>query len=173
MAIEKEPAGGVMTLEQVFFVSQIISAFAVVASLAFVGIQLRHAIEAVRGSASQAHSALYYAINASIISNGELARIWRESLADFDSQGPDAKVRFVALVSSIFRFYESSRAQWLRGQLDDEHWQMIERQATSFASQPGIKSWWTLRRQWHSPEFRTWFEALPDEEGRSMYGEKK
>jgi hypothetical protein len=103
-----------MSLEQLSFLSQIISAGAVVASLVFVGVQLHHALRAVRGSASQAHSALCYAINASIVTNGELARIWRESLADFDSQGPDEKVRFVALASSIFRFYESSRAQWLR-----------------------------------------------------------
>jgi hypothetical protein len=150
-----------MSLEQLSFLSQIVSAFAVVASLVFVGIQLRHAIGAVRASAS------------SIIDNGDLARIWRESLADFDAQNPDAKVRFVALASSIFRFYESSRAQWLRGQLDPEHWQMIERQATSFASQPGIKSWWKLRRQWHSEEFRAWFEALPEADSRTMYGDTK
>jgi hypothetical protein len=100
-----------------------------------------------------------------------LARIWRESLADFDNQDADAKVRFIALTSSIFRFYESSRAQWLRGQLDDEHWQMIERQATTFAAQPGIKSWWKLPRQWHSTEFRAWFEALPEVDSRTLYGE--
>ena len=160
-----------MSLEQLSSLSQIISAFAVVASLVFVGIQLHHATKAVRASTSQAHSANYYALNASIIGDGELARIWRESLADFDSQDPDAKVRFVALASSIFRFYESSRAQWLRGQLDPEHWQMIERQATSFAPQPGIKSWWTLRRQWHSAEFRSWFEALPEADSRTLYAE--
>jgi hypothetical protein len=160
-----------MSLDQLSSVSQIISTFAVVASLVFVGIQLRQAIGAVRASTSQAHSANYYAINSSIIGDGELARIWRESLANFDSQDPDAKVRFVALTSSIFRFYESSRAQWLRGQLDPEHWQMIEKQATSFASQPGIKSWWKLRRQWHSIEFQNWFEGLPEADGRTMYGE--
>jgi hypothetical protein len=164
-------SGGIVSLEQLSFLSQIVSALAVVASLVFVGIQLRHAIRAVRASTSQAHSANYYAINSSIINDGELARIWRESLADFDSQEADAKVRFVALASSIFRFYESSRAQWLRGQLDPEHWQMIERQAASFAAQPGIKSWWTLRRQWHSAEFQAWFDALPQLDGRSMYGE--
>jgi hypothetical protein len=49
---------------------------------------------------------------------------------------------------------------------------MIERQATTFASQPGIKSWWKLRRQWHSEEFRTWFEALPEADSRTMYEEK-
>jgi hypothetical protein len=160
-----------MSLEQLSYLSQIISAFAVVASLVFVGIQLHHATRAVRASTSQAHSANYFAINSSIIGDGELARIWRESLADFDSQGPDARVRFIALASSIFRFYESSRAQWLRGQLDPEHWQMIELQATSFVSQPGIKSWWKLRRQWHSEEFRNWFEGLPAADARAMYGE--
>jgi len=160
-----------MSLEQLSFLSQIVSAVAVVASLVFVGIQLRHATKAVRASTSQAHSANYYAINSSIIGDGELARIWRESLANFESQSPDAKVRFIALTSSIFRFYESSRAQWLRGQLDPEHWQMIERQATSFASQPGIKSWWKLRRQWHSAEFRNWYEGLPEADSGTIYAE--
>ncbi|HZZ31355.1 MAG TPA: hypothetical protein VFE10_05105 [Phenylobacterium sp.] len=46
-----------MSLDQLSALSQIISAFAVVASLVFVGIQLLHAIRAVRASTSQAHSA--------------------------------------------------------------------------------------------------------------------
>ena len=159
-----------MSLEQLSLLSQVISAIAVVASLIFVGIQLRHSTRAARASASQAHSALYYAINASIIDNGELAEIWRECLVDFDAQSPNARVRFLALASSLFRFYEASRVQWLRGQLDKEHWQMIERQATSLAAQPGIKAWWTLRRQWHSEEFRRWYEALPEVDPTTMYG---
>lgn len=162
-----------MTWDALAAIGQLIGALGVIASLVFVGIQLHQGTKAVRGSASQAYSSLYYAINASIIDNGELARIWRESLADFDGQDADAKVRFIALASSIFRFYESSRAQWLRGQLDDEHWDMIERQATSFASQPGIKSWWKLRRQWHSTQFQDWFEALPEADSGTMYGEDK
>lgn len=159
-----------MSLEQASLLAQIASAVAVIASLLFVGIQLRQAIKTVRASTSQAHSAMYHSINASIIEDAGFARIWRELLADADAGNSDERVRFVAFVSSVFRFYESSRVQWLRGQLDQEHWQTIERQAISYAAQPGIKAWWTLRRHWHSDEFRRWFEALPASDAGPLYG---
>jgi len=95
---------------------------AVIASLIFVGVQLRTATRAVRASTSQAHSALYHAIVVTIVDNGEFANIWRRALVDFDSCSLDERVRFVAQASALFRYYESSRVQWLRGQLDPEHW---------------------------------------------------
>lgn len=159
-----------MSLEQAAFLAQILSAVAVVASLVFVGIQLRQATKAARASTSQAHSTTYHAIIASIIQDGEFARIWREGLDDFESQSSDERVRFVAYASALFRFYESSRVQWLRGQLDAEHWQNIESQATSLASQPGIRAWWALRRHWHCEEFQDWFEGLAAAEPGSLYG---
>lgn len=159
-----------MSLEQAAFLAQIISAIAVVASLVFVGVQLRLATQAVRASTSQAHSATYHAIIAGIIQDGEFARIWREGLDDFESQSGDDRVRFVAYTSALFRFYESSRVQWLHGQLDAEHWHNIERQATSLGSQPGIRAWWALRRHWHCEEFQHWFECLTPAEAGSLYG---
>ncbi|MGQ0659349.1 hypothetical protein [Sphingosinicella sp.] len=159
-----------MSLEQASFLAQIISAVAVIASLLFVAVQLRQATKSVRASTSLAHSAMYHSLNASVIEDAEFARIWRESLADPDAGTGDERVRFFAFVSSVFRFYESSRVQWLNGQLDEEHWQTIESQATSFAAQPGVKAWWTLRRHWHSDEFRRWFEGLPISDSATLYG---
>lgn len=159
-----------MSLEQVSLLAQIVSAAAVIASLLFVGIQLRQATRAVRASSSQAHSAMYHAIIASIIDDAEFARIWRESLVDPDSQGADERARFLAFTSTIFRYYESSRVQWLRGQLDDEHWHTIKQQATSLAGMPGIQAWWLVRRHWHSEDFQLWFEGLEPAEGETIYG---
>ena len=143
---------------------------AVIASLIFVGVQLRTATRAVRASTSQAHSALYHAIVVTIVNNGEFANIWRRALVDFDSCSLDERVRFVAQASALFRYYESSRVQWLRGQLDPEHWFTIERQAMSLAAQPGIKSWWSLRRHWHSDDFQHWFDGLEPAPRGLLYG---
>lgn len=159
-----------MSLEQASLLAQIVSALAVVASLIFVGIQLRQATRAVRASTSQAHSALYHAIVVTIVENGEFARIWREALADFDSCSPDDRVRFVAQMSALFRYYESSRVQWLHGQLDPEHWFTIERQVMSLIPQPGTQSWWALRRHWHSDEFQRWFDSLDPAPRGLLYG---
>ena len=152
-----------MTLEQWAFIAQIISAVAVVASLVFVGIQLRQATASIRASSSQAHSGLYTDLVKSIIDNDDMARIWSTGLRTPEDLTEIEWVRFVAYASALFRLYESSRVQWLNGRLDDEHWSTVERQAVDFGHLPGLQSAWQLRRHWYSPDFRRWFEQLkPD-----------
>jgi hypothetical protein len=158
-----------MSLEQASFVAQIMSALAIIASLIFVGVQLRQATKAVRNSSSQAHSSIYTQIVTTLIENGDFARIWRRTLTNPPSASEDEWVRFVAYSSALFRFYESSRVQWLQGQLNEEHWQTIEEQVRTLATQPGIQAWWKLRGHWHSAAFQAWFEAIPNSELEPLY----
>ena len=156
-----------MSLEQLSFLAQIISAVAVIASLVFVGFQLKQATAAVRASSSQAHSGLYTELVRSIIDNADFARTWSIGLTDPKALDEAEWIRFVAYASALFRLYESSRVQWLNGRLDKEHWHTIERQAADFGHMPGLKQAWNLRANWYSPEFRRWFEGLaPSEEPR-------
>lgn len=152
-----------MSLEQLSFISQIISAIAVVASLIFVGYQLKHAAAAIRVSSSQAHSALYTDLVRSVIDNGDFAAVWTAAIRDPNGVDEQDWVRFVAYASALFRLYESSRVQWLNGRLDAEHWGTIERQAADFSRLPGLQKAWQLRGHWYSPAFRAWFEALTPE----------
>ena len=149
-----------MSLEQAAFVSQIVSAVAVIASLIFVGFQLRQNTKSIKAATSQSHSAQYQQVISCIVMDGEVARLWRVGLNGLDGCNDDERVRFFGLVSILFRFYESSRTQWRHGQLDKEHWHTIEQQAISLRGQPGIETWWSSRRYWHSEDFRNWFENL-------------
>lgn len=149
-----------MTLEQWAFVAQIISAAAVIASLIFVGFQLKQATAAIRASSSQAHSALYTDLVDSIIDNADFARVWSIGLTDPKALEEAEWVRFVAYASALFRLYESTRVQWLNGRLDEEHWHTIERQAVDFGHLPGLRVAWASRCHWYSPEFRAWFDGL-------------
>jgi hypothetical protein len=158
-----------MTLEQWSFVSQIISAIAVIASLIFVGFELKRATAAIRVSSSQAHSSLYTDLVQSIIDNADFARLWSIGLTEPKSLSQDEWVRFVAYASALFRLYESSRVQWLNGRLDEEHWHTIERQAADFGHLPGLRVAWKLRGHWYSPEFQAWFEGLKPEAVPQMY----
>jgi hypothetical protein len=158
-----------MSLEQASLVAQIISAVAIIGSLIFVGVQLRQATSAMRNSSSQAHSAIYTGLVSTIIENADFASIWRRGLADPSTLDDDDRVRFIAYTSAQFRFFESSRVQWLQHQLDDEHWQNIDAQVRNFASQPGVQAWWKARRDWHSGAFRTWFESLAVNQDQPLY----
>jgi hypothetical protein len=158
-----------MTLEQWALIAQIISAVAVIASLLFVGIQLKQATSAIRATSSQAHSALYTDLVRSIIDNDDFARIWTIGLTRPKELSEEEWVRFVAYASALFRLYESSRVQWLNGRLDEEHWHTIERQAADFGHLPGLQIAWDLRGHWFSAEFRDWFQALVPEQPPRPY----
>ena len=158
-----------MTLEQWAFVAQIVSAAAVIASLIFVGFQLRQATASIRASSSQAHSAMYTELVDSIIDNADFARLWSIGLTDPKALQEPEWVRFVAYASALFRMYESSRVQWLNGRLDEEHWHTIERQAVDFSHLPGLQRAWTLRSHWYSPEFRDWFDGLKPAQAPEPY----
>ena len=159
-----------MTLEQASLVAQIVSAIAVIASLIFVGVQLKQTTAAIRGSSSEAHAGLYTQLVHSIIDNADFARIWSVGLTDPKALREDEWVRFVAYSSALFRQYETSRVQWQKGRLDDEHWHTVEKQAINFRHMPGLKAAWNVRGHWYSPDFRDWFESLDAIEAPSAYG---
>ena len=161
-----------MTLEQLSFAAQIVSAIAVIASLIFVGLQLQHAASAIRLSSSQAHSALYIELVRSVVENAEFSRIWTAALTDPSALKDEEWARFVSFTGAFFRLYEASRVQWKSRQLDEEHWRTIERQAADFRQYPGVRKAWALRRHWYSAEFRNWFEALTAESEHEPYARK-
>jgi hypothetical protein len=159
-----------MSLEQLSFLAQIISALAVVGSLIFVGVQLRQATAAIRGSTSQAHSDLYTQLVQSVVDDADFAQIWGRGITKPEELADADWVRFVAYASALFRLWESSRVQWLNRRLDAEHWQTIEQQVIHFAPLPGIQAAWKLRGRWHSPAFQKWLESFDSSSDVSLYG---
>lgn len=159
-----------MTLEQASLVAQIVSAVAVIASLIFVGVQLKQATATIRASSSEAHAGLYTQLVHSIIDNADFARIWSIGLSDPKALREDEWVRFVAYSSALFRQYETSRVQWQKGRLDHEHWHTVEKQAINFRHLPGLEAAWKVRGHWYSPDFREWFENLDASDARPAYG---
>ncbi len=150
-----------MSLSELSSIGSFVSGIGVLASLIFIGAQMLQNNRAIKAASSQAHAANFQQVLSVAIENGEVARLWRLGLADLSVLTDDERTRFLVLASSLFRFYEAARLQWRHGQLDKEHWENIIFQISDFGSQPGIRAYWTIRRDWHSTEFRQWFEALP------------
>ena len=158
-----------MSLEQASFFAQIVSAIAVFASLVFVGLQVRQNTNAVRAASSQAHSAMYHGLTDNLVNHEDFAQIWWKGVEGLEQLHEGEIVRFFAFSSSIFRFFESSRVQWLRGQLDAEHWHTVEQHAIALAVKPGVQSFWQLRKHWHCEAFRRWYESLQTGEISPLY----
>ncbi|MBP6014155.1 MAG: hypothetical protein KBA31_18145 [Alphaproteobacteria bacterium] len=158
-----------MTLEELYYISQIVAVIAIFASLIFVGIQLRQNTRAVLVSTSQTHFTMWTSVASPLVEDADIARIYWQALSDFDGLTDQDRMRFIVYMSNVFRFYESSRIQWRRGVLEAEHWHSVEVNIRAFATQPGVKRFWKIRRHWHSPEFARWFESLPSEVQSPIY----
>lgn len=152
-----------MTLSDLAAIGGFLGGAAVVASLVFVGLQLRQNTQAMQAAASQAHAANLQQIVSDIITNNDAARVWRQGLSSPDGLTDDERVRFVALVSGFFRFFEAARLQWRHGQLDSQHWHYVEHQMRDLIRQSGVQMYWRMRKHWHSREFCDWVEGLPAE----------
>ena len=153
-----------MSLSDLAAVGSFVNGVAVLASLIFVGFQLRQNTQAVRAAASQAHSQNWQQITMSVVECADFAHIWRRGLTD------DERVRFYAFAGATLRFFEGARLQWLHGQLDNEHWHNVEKTATDFAATSGYKAYWAQRHHWMSPQFQEWYEALSQGGAQELYG---
>ena len=150
-----------MTLSDLAAIGSFISGVAVVVTLVFLLLQMRQNTQAVRAAASQAHAANFQQILTPIIEDGEVARLFRIGIGDVEKLTDDERTRFLLICSGIFRFYEAARLQWRHGQLDDGHWCSVDTQLREIIRYSGIQTFWSMRRDWHSPEFRAWVETLP------------
>jgi hypothetical protein len=159
-----------MSLSDLAAIGSFISGLAVLASLIFVGFQLRQNTQAVRAGASQAHSYNWHQITMPVVESADFAQIWRRGLDDLECLTDDERIRFYALAGAILRFFEGARVQWRHGQLDKEHWCNVEKTAIDFAATSGFKTYWAARRHWLSPEFQHWYESLSREHAHNLYG---
>ena len=134
-----------MSLSDLAALGTLISGLAVLASLIFVGFQLKQNTAAVRAAASQAHSQNWQQITVPVVESGDFARIWRLGLDDIESLTNDERVRFYAFAGATLRFFEGARLQWRHGQLDREHWHNVEQTAIDLAATSGFKAYWAAR----------------------------
>ena len=159
------------TLSELASVGSFVSGVAVLASLIFVAVQMRQNTQAVRAATSQAESLIYWQINQIVVTHGDVARLWRCGCADPKSLTDDEWVRYVSFLSSAFRVFEGAQLERRKGLLDKEHWDSLVAVMTDFASQPGVKAFWALRRHRQSMEFQRWFEVLlKSQDTTALYG---
>ena len=162
-----------MNWEAIGAIGEIAAAAAVVASLVFVGWQMLQNTDALRTSTSQSHAELYSSLATLISENGEIATIYLAGISDLSDLNDVDRVRFISLMSAIFRFYETSYVQHSRHKLDQELWDNIEKQLRDMVAAPGVRSWWEMRRHWHSPQFCSLVESLISTGGGKPLYERK
>lgn len=147
-----------MNWEAIAAVGEVSGAVAVVASVLYLGLQVR---EANRESRAASVHALQDSLNQwlTTANSREVATLWLQGLEDYAALDPVDRVRFNAVIQVLFRIAEDGRAQIELGRLPIEIWEAFEATLAAVLGSPGVQVWWKTRERFFTPLFREWVDA--------------
>ena len=139
-----------MTLQEIL---QILGGIGVIASMIYVGIQIRNNARAMRAATYQQLSALTIQGWHSMAHNGETMDIVLRAMDDFSAVSRVEKARFRMVVMAQARSYENAWFQFKIGTLRKSDWKAFTVDFETFFSTPGTKAAWPLVKNRYNEEF--------------------
>lgn len=153
------PGESQMNWEALGAVAELLGALGVVASLVFVGLQVRQNTRSMRASTYDSMVRSNGEWLAAVIADPALADGFEAAVEDWSGVKAEDRARVMYLLTQLFRHWENSFFQHRQGTLDADLWATWEGIILSYFHQPGIQEWWDVRRHAYSLDFRTFLEA--------------
>ena len=146
-----------MSLEQAASLCQIIGALAVLASLVFVGFQIRQNTRSQKIVAVDSLSAAIAAINVPAMESPALGEALAKAMRDWSSATREQRIIAHYFLFSYFKLSENAWYQQKAKVLDQDQWAGWETQLRLYYHSPGVQAaWWPRRRQAYSPLFQAY-----------------
>ena len=149
-----------MTLAELSDISQALGAVAVIVSLIFVGLEIRHNTRALKATSHHAVTDSFNAINTLIISDPKVARIWRLGMAGSDSLDDDESVSSSFMLLGYMRIFETLHYQFRMGSLEPKLFEAELNTLKWTVNNPGFLAWWAVNPLALSAEFRAFIDGL-------------
>ena len=149
---------GGLTITELGSLGEFIGAFAVVATLVYISIQLKQHTRAVRLSTGYNVTEEFREFYRMIASSSELSEIYRKGIGDASVLTDAEKLRFNLSLHNLFRAYENSYYQNIDGALDPRYWSGISKQFLALKDLPGFNGYWQERYFMYSDEFQDFYE---------------
>ena len=128
-----------MTWEVAGVIAEVIGAVAVVATLLFLAIEIRHNRMATQAATVDGQSAGINALNTVTVSDPEFAKIWIEGLADPDRLDEVNRMRLALHLQSYINHYTALRRQRSTGALPGENWEYYAHAMGTLMNSPGAR----------------------------------
>lgn len=152
-----------MTLEQYYYVGELIAAGALVISLVYVGLQVKLSTKATQAGTAQAYVDTMNGYVGLINSSPNLANILHRGANSLENLKEGEVIQFSAFLEQCFITMEAFYFEWKRGLLLPEVWKTYRRHMVALLAQPGQQEWWEIRRSWFHEEFQNYVEELVEQ----------
>ncbi len=145
-------------------------AMAVVASLIYLAVQVKHGARSTKISATQSFAEVDNGFIGVINLSRELPEVLHRGAKGLSELEGGDVIRFMAFHDQVFISAQATYLQWQSNTLDESLWNIIRHACVDLLSQPGQREWWQLRRHWFDADFRDYMDkAVDSEEGKFMH----
>jgi hypothetical protein len=111
-----------MTLESIYFISQIVAVIAILASLIFVGLQVRQSTAATKAAAAQAVHNNFAGWYTSMQNQPNVLAIIIKGLREYNVLDEVEKAQIIAVFMSFSSYHQDAFYKWKDGSLSPELW---------------------------------------------------
>ncbi len=152
-----------MNWEAIGAVGEIIGAFAVVTSLAYLALQIRNQNQEARMAAMH-DIYVGYRDTLATIADGVMADIIDKGIVDYEALTQPEMIRLIAGVGRLFRVWEETYLLHEAGRLDSRMWDSMLRQFNGYMSVRPFAEVWVLRKEYFDSEFQSFVDGLERED---------
>ncbi|MGR8946825.1 MAG: hypothetical protein ACU84Q_02180 [Gammaproteobacteria bacterium] len=131
---------------------------AIIASLIFVGFQIRQNSEEIRSSSYHGATELFNTWNLTLTDNPELARIWLKGQESFGELSAEEMVTFEFLLRAVFRIWDTVYYQSRHGTGDKALWECERENVEVLFKSAGTRKWWWKHPYGFSEDFSVYVE---------------
>jgi hypothetical protein len=149
-----------MSLGEWASIASVVSAVALVISVIYVSVQIRHNTRAVRASAFQQVVDSFAGISLDIAKDKSLVDLYLRAGQEFGSLSEVERTQYSLMLLSFLRRAENVFFQTEIQLLQTEHWSGIRDSIKAILAPPGARDCWSTIKTRLNPEFRAFIDTL-------------
>ena len=142
-----------MTLNELGSLGEFMSGLAVVVTLVYLAIQIRHNTRAVRSSMHQDMIESTLRIAESVSDNENVGRIVLKADEDYENLTTEERIRFEAYAERVFSNFESVFYSYRNSMIEQDLWESWKASYLSDLSREAIRRYWQDERPQHLRDF--------------------
>ena len=142
---------------------EFVGAIAVVATLVYLAVQVRHSRDETARASRQSASTSIGDLLLRIALDQPTYTLFYAGIHDPDSLEEEQRFRFHMLFYTIFDQWETIFSNWRRGRVSQEDWDKWEAVIANYLTMPGVQVFWSRLSVQFTASFRDYINALePD-----------
>jgi hypothetical protein len=146
-------------------VGELLGAFAVVASLVYVGQQVKQNTVSLHAAAQQSAIDAIGELSVRMVESSELFHVFNRGMAAPAELSPTERTRFYYLCYNALKGFEQAHFHAVHGNLDADTWSGLRVVVATYVTAPGFRDYWADREAMFSRRFAALVRDLQAEGG--------